>query len=343
MPPSPATRGASARPIGSRALTRQPSPPGGAGLDLAAVDRDPLAQPEQPAAARRAVVGDLDREVGGLVAQDDRGAPGAGVARAAERLLHEPVGGQVDAGRQRARLALDAQLDRQPAGGEAAHERADVGEARLRGERDVLVLAAQHAEQAAQLRERLAPGLLDGGEGGLRRASGLRSASRRAAAACTVIALSAWATTSCSSPAIRVRSSSAALSAAPWRLSASCCAFSRSAALSRARLRMTWANSIGAATPSATELTNAVMSFVVGVGAGGERVERRADEGAEGQVAALGVGADRVGREQHPEERAGDVRVELRAADLQHADEADEDERERGDRHAPPHGQRRRP
>ena len=94
--------------------------------------------------------------------------------------------------------------------------------------------------------------------------SGLRSASRRAAAACTVIALSAWATTSCSSPAIRVRSSSAALSAAPSRLSASCSAFSRSAVLSRARLRMTVANSIGAATPSATEFTNAVMSFGYG-------------------------------------------------------------------------------
>ena len=92
----------------------------------------------------------------------------------------------------------------------------------------------------------------------------MRSASRRAAAACTVIALSAWATTSCSSLAIRVRSSSAALSAAPWRLSASCCALSRSAALSRARLRITVANSIGAATPSATELTNEVMSFGYG-------------------------------------------------------------------------------
>ena len=49
------------------------------------------------------------------------------------------------------------------------------------------------------------PGRLDGRERGLG-VAGSRSARRRAAAACTVIALSAWATTSCSSPAIRVRS-----------------------------------------------------------------------------------------------------------------------------------------
>ena len=143
--------------------------------------------------------------------------------------------------------------------------------------------------------------------------------------------------------AIRVRSSSAALSAAPWRLSASCSALSRSAALSRARLRITVANSIGAATPSATELTNEVMSFGYGSVAVDSAFSAVPTSGAERQVAALGAGADRVGGEEHPEERAGDVRVVLLAADLQHHDEAGEDDGERRHRHAPPDGQRRRP
>ena len=169
--------------------------------------------------------------------------------------------------------------------------------------------------------------------------SGLRSASRRAAAACTVIALSAWATTSCSSPAIRVRSSSAALSAAPWRLSASCCAFSRSAALSRDAV----AHDLGEQHRRRDAERDRVheRGDVVRVGVGGrrERVERDADERAEGQVAALGVGADGVGREQHPEERQRDVLVPLPAADLEDDHEAAEHEGERGHRDAPPHGQ----
>ena len=62
-------------------------------------------------------------------------------------------------------LALDRELDRQAGGLEAARERADVPQRRLRRERELLVLAAEHAEQPADLGQRLAAARLDGQEG----------------------------------------------------------------------------------------------------------------------------------------------------------------------------------
>ena len=54
-------------------------------------------------------------ELAGAVAdRHARAAPGRVLERVGQRLLHDPVGGQVDPARQRAHLALDAQLDRQP-------------------------------------------------------------------------------------------------------------------------------------------------------------------------------------------------------------------------------------
>ena len=56
------------------------------------------------------------------------------------------------------------QLHGQAGGARAADEVGDVGERRLRGERQLVVLAAQHPEQPPDLGQRVAPGLLHGGE-----------------------------------------------------------------------------------------------------------------------------------------------------------------------------------
>ena len=64
-----------------------------------------------------AVVDDLELDLVGAVAQLHARAAGVAVLeRPAERLLHDAVGRQVDADRQLARLALDAELDRQAGG-----------------------------------------------------------------------------------------------------------------------------------------------------------------------------------------------------------------------------------
>ena len=60
-----------------------------------------------------------------------------------------------------------------------------MGERRLRGERQLVVLAAQDAEQAPDLGQRVAPGLLDGGEGQRRPGAGSASTSRAAPSAST--------------------------------------------------------------------------------------------------------------------------------------------------------------
>ena len=66
-----------------------------------------------------------------------------------QRLLHDPVRREVDAGRQLARLALDPELDRQARLAHLFGERLEAGEARLRRERERLVVRAEHARAAA--------------------------------------------------------------------------------------------------------------------------------------------------------------------------------------------------
>ena len=81
--------------------------------------------------------------------------------RVRQRLLHDPVGGQVDARRQLAALALDRQLDRKPRVAHLRDERLELSERRLRRERDVLVVGAQHAQQPPHLGQRRRAGRLD--------------------------------------------------------------------------------------------------------------------------------------------------------------------------------------
>ena len=135
---------------------------------LAAVERDPLLHPEQGACAvgrGLARVRDLNAELAIGVAQAHRRGPLARrVEGAGERLLHDAIGGQVDAGREWHALTADVQLDRQAGCAHARDELGDMGERRLRGERELLVLPAQHPEQRPDLAERLAPGVLHGSE-----------------------------------------------------------------------------------------------------------------------------------------------------------------------------------
>ena len=127
--------------------------------------------------ARVADVGDLERDLGVAVAQPDRGARARPAPASAprERLLDHAIGGQVDAraGAPRARPRRRARPAARRRATRATRSR-DVRERRLRRERQLLVLAAQHAEQPADLGERLAPGVLDRGERALG-AVGLRA------------------------------------------------------------------------------------------------------------------------------------------------------------------------
>ena len=79
--------------------------------------------------------------------------------RVGEGLLDDPVGGQVDPGRQRRLGALDHQLDPEPGPPDLLDQGPHVGQAGLGGEAGRLVaVAAQHPEQPAHLDQGLAAG-----------------------------------------------------------------------------------------------------------------------------------------------------------------------------------------
>ena len=87
----------------------------------------------------------------GLPAHRDVGRRGAGVLeRVGERLLHDAVGGEVDAGGQRARLALDVQRDRQAGRRARARRARRARERRLRRRALVAVRAARRAAAASR-------------------------------------------------------------------------------------------------------------------------------------------------------------------------------------------------
>ena len=118
------------------------------------------------------------------------------------------------------------------------------------------------------------------------------------------MAESACATTSCSSPAIRVRSSSTAAAASERRWASASSAFWRSARCRRERLVMSWPKSIGAATTKTVE--KIALATGVSLSARVERdqqQERGPDRRGE-EPAALEHRAGAVGDEQDGEERA---------------------------------------
>ena len=82
-----------------------------------------------------------------------------------EPLLHDPVGGEVEAWRQRDRLTADLEPYGQPGGSYVVHECVEVAESRMRQELEFVVVMSHGVEQAAHLRESGASGLLDVREG----------------------------------------------------------------------------------------------------------------------------------------------------------------------------------
>ena len=88
------------------------------------------------AAAPSPRVGDRQLERVGPVAERHRRVRAAGVLDdVGQRLLHDPVGGQVDALRQRPRLALDGQVDADAGGARALEQLVELAEPGLRRER----------------------------------------------------------------------------------------------------------------------------------------------------------------------------------------------------------------
>ena len=120
------------------------------------------------------------------------------------------------------------QPDRQAGAADLLQQRVEAVEARLGRELEVVAVAAHRAEQAAHLGERRAAGLLDALGARPRRPRASSGSLCRTAPTWSTITLTAWATMSWSSRAIRARSSATAMRAAASR--------SRSA-LGRALLR----------------------------------------------------------------------------------------------------------
>ena len=126
-----------------------------------AVDGEPLAQADQPAAvagARPTAPGAPPVSVTSTRSwsapystSDRRGRAGRVLDRVGQRLLDHPVGGQLDAGRQRTRLPGHGQLDRHPGVAHPLHQRVQPVEARLRRQVGVagrVGAVAVHGEQA---------------------------------------------------------------------------------------------------------------------------------------------------------------------------------------------------
>ena len=85
--------------------------------------------------------------------------------RVRQPLLHESVSRQVDAGRQRHRLAFDIEVRGEPGVAGLRDELVDPTQARLRRQRWAFRWIAQSSDDLSHLGERLAPGLLHCEEG----------------------------------------------------------------------------------------------------------------------------------------------------------------------------------
>src|SRR5581483_10399782 len=97
--------------------------------------------------------------------------------RVREGLLDDPVRGEVDGRWEIVALALDGELDLEARGTDRRCEALELGDPRLRRKRRVVVVLAEHAEQAAHLDERLTARALDLLERGRRRVIALRARS----------------------------------------------------------------------------------------------------------------------------------------------------------------------
>ena len=210
--------------------TAKPPPARGPASTRAAVERDPLAHADQavagpsPAASAAAPRPSSMTSIcssAGSTHDRHRGAGRPGVLeRVGQRLLHDPVGGQVDAGGSWSRSPCTVELDveagvgpRPSRRGARSTERRAAGASSGRG-------AAGRSAPARRRAARRAAGASRPGPRGRCSRRGVRasiasvgsggSSTRRAAAGLHDHHLMAWATTSCSSRAMRVRSSATA-------------------------------------------------------------------------------------------------------------------------------------
>ena len=155
-------------------MSRQPSVDGKPSvglwtrLDLAADDRDPLLDSEETVAgpgageAATSVVGDRDLDRVRCVVHGNPGDRRPCVLEHIRQgLLHDPVAGHIDAGRDPVRDARDVELDRQAGRAHLLGQGLDAPERRLRRPRLLLVVVAQHPEQPAHLAEGLLARALD--------------------------------------------------------------------------------------------------------------------------------------------------------------------------------------
>ena len=128
-----------------------------ASLERAAVERYALAHADQPVArpvacaqGATAVVLDQQLQRTRQVADPDGCARRPGVLdRVCEPLLDDPVGGEVDPGREGGPLALQLELDVEAGGAGLLDELLELVEPRLGGQRETFAAGAQDAEQPA--------------------------------------------------------------------------------------------------------------------------------------------------------------------------------------------------
>ena len=145
------------------------------------------------------------------------GVLGPGVLESVgEALLQDPVGRQLEPGGQRRPVRRNLQVHVQPGGSHVVHAAPPGRAAPVGHQRRAVALAPHRAEQPPHLGERSAARLLDVAQrfASSRPESGMPW---RTAPTCSTITLIAWATTSCSSRAIRARSSATATRAADSR------------------------------------------------------------------------------------------------------------------------------
>jgi hypothetical protein len=136
---------------------------------MPAVEAHPVAQSREPMrGAAAAVVAHGDVEVALAVAELHFRARGPLLGCRLERVLDHPVGGEVDARQRGSFVARHGQVHLDALRAHALDECRQTRQARLRRELGALTVVAEHAEQAAHLRERLAAGGLDLREGLLR-------------------------------------------------------------------------------------------------------------------------------------------------------------------------------
>src|SRR5213076_112 len=149
--------------IGSAAGRARRSRRSAAGVEAAAVERHTLAHAHEavPAGCCRrrgsgAVVGDLELERVRRVADlDPRPRLARVLQRVRQRLLHDPVGGQLDPDWELAWLTFDLELDGKAGFPELPDENRNVGEAGL-GREWLVRAATEHAQQTTHLGQRAA-------------------------------------------------------------------------------------------------------------------------------------------------------------------------------------------